>query len=89
MISYLNKYYHHNDKIPFTDGNISILKGTEVYSNYLIHNKADFLENISKVEINKPNVAKDILELITYVENTVYEKFNKKIELEIEIMGEN
>lgn len=51
-----------NDKIPFTDGNISILKGTEVYSNYLIHNKADFLENISKVEINKPNVAKDILE---------------------------
>lgn len=51
-----------NDKIPFTDGNISILKGTEVYSNYLIHNKADFLENISKVEINKPDVAKDILE---------------------------
>lgn len=51
-----------NAKIPFTDGNISILKGTEVYSNYLIHNKADFLENISKVEINKPCVAKDILE---------------------------
>lgn len=51
-----------NDKIPFTDGNISILKGTEVYSNYLIHNKADFLENISKVEINEPDVAKDILE---------------------------
>lgn len=51
-----------NDKIPFTDGNISILKGTEVYSNYLIHHKADFLENISKVEINKPDVAKDILE---------------------------
>lgn len=51
-----------NDKIPFTDGNISILKDTEVYSNYLIHYKTDFLENISKVEINKPNVAKDILE---------------------------
>lgn len=51
-----------NDKIPFTDSNISILKGTEVYSNYLIHNKADFLGNISKVEINKPCVAKDILE---------------------------
>lgn len=51
-----------NDKIPFTDGNISILKGTEVYSNYLIHNKADFLGNISKVEINKLCVAKDILE---------------------------
>lgn len=40
--------------------------------------------------INKGDAtAKDILELITYVENTVYEKFNKKIELEIEIMGEN
>lgn len=51
-----------NDKIPFTDGNISILKETEVYSNYLIHHKADFLENISKVKINKPDVAKDILE---------------------------
>ena len=40
--------------------------------------------------INKGNAtAKDILELIEYVKNTIYEKFDKKIELEIEIMGEN
>ena len=40
--------------------------------------------------INKGNAtAKDILELIEYVKYKVEEKFNKKIELEIEIMGEN
>ncbi len=40
--------------------------------------------------INKGNAtAKDILELIEYVKHEVEEKFNKKIELEIEIMGEN
>ena len=40
--------------------------------------------------INKGNAtAKDILELIEYVRNKVYEKYNKEIELEIEIIGEN
>ena len=40
--------------------------------------------------INKGDAtAKDILELIEYVKYKVEEKFNKKIELEIEIMGEN
>ena len=40
--------------------------------------------------INKGNAtAKEILELIEYVKHEVEEKFNKKIELEIEIMGEN
>ena len=40
--------------------------------------------------INKGNAtAKDILELIEYVKHEVEEKFDKKIELEIEIMGEN
>jgi len=40
--------------------------------------------------INKGNAtAKDILALIEYVKHEVEEKFNKKIELEIEIMGEN
>lgn len=39
--------------------------------------------------INKGNAtAKDILELIEYVKHKVQEKFNKEIELEIEIMGE-
>ena len=40
--------------------------------------------------INKGNAtAKDILKLIEYVRNKIYEKYNKKIELEIEIIGEN
>lgn len=40
--------------------------------------------------INKGEAtAKDILELIEHVKHKIEEKFNKKIELEIEIMGEN
>lgn len=40
--------------------------------------------------INKGNAtAKDILELIEYVKHKIEEKFNKKIELEIEIIGED
>lgn len=40
--------------------------------------------------INKGNAtAKDILELIEYVKYNIEKKYNKKIELEIEIIGEN
>lgn len=39
--------------------------------------------------INTGNAtAKDIIELVKYVQNKVYEKFGKKIELEIKILGE-
>lgn len=39
--------------------------------------------------INKGNAtAKDVLNLIEYVKNTVYKKSGKKIELEIEVLGE-
>lgn len=39
--------------------------------------------------VNKGNAtAKDILELTNYIQNKVYEKFNVKIELEIEVVGE-
>lgn len=39
--------------------------------------------------INKGNAtAQDILELIKYIKKTVYQKFKEKIELEIEIIGE-
>lgn len=39
--------------------------------------------------INKGNAtAKDVLELVSYIKNKVYEKCKKKIELEIEIIGE-
>lgn len=39
--------------------------------------------------VNEGNAsASDVIELINYIQNTVYEKTGKKIELEIEIMGE-
>ena len=39
--------------------------------------------------INKGNAtADDVISLIKYVKNTVYKKFNKEIELEIEIVGD-
>lgn len=39
--------------------------------------------------INKGNATtQDVLELIKYVKDEVYKKFNKKIELEIEVIGE-
>lgn len=39
--------------------------------------------------INKGNATtKDVLQLVKYVEEEVYKKFNKKVELEIEIIGE-
>ena len=39
--------------------------------------------------VNKGNAtAQNVLDLIKYVQNEVYNKFNEKIELEIEIMGE-
>lgn len=39
--------------------------------------------------INKGNAtAKDVLDLVKYIKDTVEEKFNKKIELEIEVVGE-
>ena len=39
--------------------------------------------------INKGNAtAKDVLELVKYITEKVYEKFGKKIKLEIQIIGE-
>ena len=39
--------------------------------------------------VNKGNAtAKDVLALVKYIKEKVYEKFNKKIELEIEVIGE-
>ena len=39
--------------------------------------------------INKGNAtAKDVLQLTKYIEEEVYKKFNKKIELEIELVGD-
>ena len=39
--------------------------------------------------MNKGNAtAKDVLQLVEYTKEEVYKKFNKKIDLEIEIVGE-
>lgn len=40
--------------------------------------------------INKGEAtAKDVLALVKYAQDTIYQKFQKKIELEIEVIGEN
>ena len=40
--------------------------------------------------INKGNAsAKDVLDLVKYIKDTIEEKFNKQIELEIEVVGED
>lgn len=58
------------------------LKGYNIGNAYVSEKHAGFI-------INKGNAtAKDVLELIEKVQQIVYEKFNKKIELEIEFIGE-
>ena len=40
--------------------------------------------------INKGNAsAKDVIDLVKHIKKTVEEKFNKKIELEIEVVGKD
>ena len=40
--------------------------------------------------VNKGNAkAKDILNLVKYISEKVYEKFGKKIELEVQVIGED
>ena len=59
------------------------LKGYNVGDAYVSDLHAGFI-------VNKGNAtAKDVLELIEYIKKRVYEEFNKKIELEIEIVGED
>ena len=58
------------------------LKGYNIGNAYVSEKHAGFI-------VNKGNAtAKDVLELIEKVQQIVYEKFNKKIELEIEFIGE-
>ena len=59
------------------------LKGYNIGDAYVSKKHAGFI-------INKGNAtAKDLLELIEYIKNKVYEKFNVKIQLEIEVLGED
>lgn len=55
------------------------LKGYTVGGAQVSEKHAGFVVNIGNA------TAKDVIELTEYVKKKVYEKFNKKIELEIEI----
>ena len=58
------------------------LKGYNVGDAYVSELHAGFI-------VNKGNAtAKDVLKLIEHIKEKVYEEFNKKIELEIEVIGE-
>lgn len=59
------------------------LKGYNIGDAYVSEKHAGFI-------INKGNAkAEDILKLIEFVKQKVYEKFNVEIELEIEVLGED
>ena len=58
------------------------LKGYKIGDAMVSTKHSGFIINNGKA------TAKDVLELIEYIKEKVYEKFHKKIELEIEIMGE-
>ena len=59
------------------------LKGYNIGDAYVSEKHAGFI-------INKGNAtACDVLNLIEYVKEKVYKEFNKKIELEIEILGDD
>ena len=45
-------------------------------------------QNLEIVVVNDGSTAKDIIDLIEHIKQTVYEKTGKKIELEVEIIGE-
>lgn len=59
------------------------LKGYNVKDAYVSDLHAGFIINKGEA------TAKDVLELIAYIKKKVYKKFNKKIELEIEVLGED
>lgn len=59
------------------------LKGYNIGDAYVSEKHAGFI-------VNKGNAkAKDVLELIKFVKQKVYEEFNIQIELEIEVLGED
>lgn len=58
------------------------LKGYKIGGAQVSEKHAGFVVNISQA------TAKDVLDLTDYIKKIVYEKFEKKLELEIEIVGE-
>lgn len=97
MQQYL-EYRKENQPIEFPSAGSTFKRGNEFITAKLIDDAglkgykigdAEVSTKHSGFIINKGNAtAKDILELIEYVKRTIKEKFDKNIELEIEIMGE-
>lgn len=58
------------------------LKGYSIGDAEVSNKHAGFIVNKGKA------TAEDVLKLVNYVKNTVYEKTNKNIKLEIEVIGE-
>ncbi len=59
------------------------LKGYNVGDAYISDLHAGFIINKGKA------TAKEVLELIAHIKKEIYKKYNKKIELEIEVLGED
>ena len=62
-----------NGKVPFTEKNTSILKNSDIYSEYLIYHKNDLIENIRNIEISNQNILKEIFlsDKLTYKEKEI------------------
>lgn len=62
-----------NGKVPFTEKNTSILKNSDIYSEYLIYHKNDLIENIKNIEISNQNILKEIFlsDKLTYKEKEI------------------
>ena len=58
------------------------LKGYTIGGAQVSEKHAGFIVNV------KNATAKDVIELVEFVKKQVFEKFNKTIELEIEVIGE-
>ena len=58
------------------------LKGYTIGGAQVSEKHAGFIVNLGNA------TAKDVLELVEFVKKQVFEKFNKAIELEIEVIGE-
>ena len=91
-------YRRENQPIEYPSAGSTFKRGTDFITAKLIDEAglkgyrigdAEVSTKHSGFVINKGNAtAKEVLALVEHIKNTVYEKFQKKIELEIEIIGE-
>lgn len=56
------QWFLNNNMLLFTENNSQILKGTEIFADYLIKYKIDFLENITQEYLKNPKVVITLLD---------------------------